>query len=137
MPTKTRFSTHRFRGKGRDLAHEGGQPAGDTIPTSTWRHRGEIFAGVDRSNRYREAHQSAEGRKRVNCRSFRRQLLTDPQHLTAAHQAHAAKCAPCARALRRAQAFEACLYSALLLECAAGRDRAWEPVVARGVHREP
>jgi len=77
------------------------------------------------------------GRKRVNCRSFRRQLLTDPQRLTAAHQAHAAKCAPCARALRRAQAFEACLYSALLLECAAGGDRAWEPVVARGVHREP
>jgi len=54
----------------------------------------------------------------VNCLSFRRQLLVDPYHRKADLQAHAAGCAPCARALRRALAFEDRLKAALLLEVA-------------------
>ncbi|MEA1051962.1 hypothetical protein U5801_28380 [Lamprobacter modestohalophilus] len=54
----------------------------------------------------------------MNCLSFRRQLLVDPQGRTADLQAHAAQCAPCARALKRALAFEASLKAALLLDYA-------------------
>jgi hypothetical protein len=52
----------------------------------------------------------------VNCLAFRRQLLVDPQGRQADLQAHAAQCAPCARALQRSLAFEASLKAALLLE---------------------
>ena len=54
----------------------------------------------------------------MNCLSFRRQLLVDPQGRQAELQAHAAQCAPCARALERALAFEASLKAALLLDYA-------------------
>jgi hypothetical protein len=54
----------------------------------------------------------------VNCLSFRRQLLVDPQGRQADLQAHAAGCAPCARALQRALAFESSLKAALLLDYA-------------------
>ncbi|MEA3642417.1 MAG: hypothetical protein VBE63_21095 [Lamprobacter sp.] len=54
----------------------------------------------------------------MNCLSFRRQLLVDPQGRQAELQAHAAQCAPCARALKRALAFEASLKAALLLDYA-------------------
>ncbi len=61
----------------------------------------------------------------MNCLSFRRQLLVDPQGRQADLQAHAAQCAPCARALQRALAFEASLKAALLLDYAdAGDDDA-------------
>jgi len=52
----------------------------------------------------------------MNCLAFRRQLLVDPQGRQADLQAHAARCAPCARALERALAFEASLKAALLLD---------------------
>ncbi|MEA3641244.1 MAG: hypothetical protein VBE63_15070 [Lamprobacter sp.] len=58
----------------------------------------------------------------MNCLSFRRQLLVDPQGRQADLQAHAAQCAPCARALQRALAFEASLKAALLLDYADGDD---------------
>jgi hypothetical protein len=54
----------------------------------------------------------------MNCLSFRRQLLVDPQGRQADLQAHAARCAFCARALERALAFEASLKAALLLDYA-------------------
>ena len=54
----------------------------------------------------------------MNCLSFRRQLLVDPQGRKADLQAHAAQCATCARALQRALAFEASLKAALLLDYA-------------------
>ncbi|MBK1621866.1 hypothetical protein CKO42_26550 [Lamprobacter modestohalophilus] len=52
----------------------------------------------------------------MNCLSFRRQLLVDPQGRQADLQAHAAQCAPCARALKRALAFEASLRAALQMD---------------------
>jgi hypothetical protein len=58
----------------------------------------------------------------MNCLSFRRQLLVDPQGRQADLQAHAAQCAPCARALKRALAFEASLKAALLLDYSDGND---------------
>lgn len=58
----------------------------------------------------------------MNCLSFRRQLLIDPQGQQADLQAHAAQCAPCARALKRALAFEASLKAALLLDYADDND---------------
>jgi hypothetical protein len=58
----------------------------------------------------------------MNCLSFRRQLLVDPQGRQADLQAHAAQCAPCARALKRALAFEASLKAALLLDDAVDDD---------------
>ncbi|MBK1621819.1 MULTISPECIES: hypothetical protein [Chromatiaceae] len=58
----------------------------------------------------------------MNCLSFRRQLLVDPQGRQADLQAHAAQCAPCARALKRALAFEASLKAALLLDYSDGDD---------------
>lgn len=54
----------------------------------------------------------------MNCLSFRRQLLVDPQGRKADLRAHATQCAPCARALQRALAFEASLKAALLLDYA-------------------
>ena len=54
----------------------------------------------------------------MNCLSFRRQLLVDPQGRQAELRAHAAHCAPCARALKHALAFEASLKVALLLDYA-------------------
>ncbi|MEA3643431.1 MAG: hypothetical protein VBE63_26375 [Lamprobacter sp.] len=60
----------------------------------------------------------------MNCLSFRRQLLVDPQGRQAELQAHAAQCATCARALKRALAFEASLKAALLLDDADDEDDA-------------
>lgn len=58
----------------------------------------------------------------MNCLSFRRQLLVDPQARQADLQAHAAQCTPCARALKRALAFEASLKAALLMDYSDGND---------------
>lgn len=52
----------------------------------------------------------------MNCLSFRRQLLIDPQYWNADLKAHAEQCATCARARERALAFEASLYNALLMD---------------------
>jgi hypothetical protein len=52
----------------------------------------------------------------MNCLSFRRQLMVDPQQWDDALAAHAEQCPACARARERALGFEAALYAALLLE---------------------
>jgi hypothetical protein len=52
----------------------------------------------------------------MNCLTFRRQLMVDPQHWDDALKTHAEQCAACGRARERALAFEASLFAALLLD---------------------